>query len=1256
MHSERDYLVKYVFPELGARCAKRGLSLVPIDLRWGVTEEEAEQGKALEICLEEIENCRPYFIGILGERYGWVPDSYQVPDYEKFDWLKDFEKGHSITALEIYQGVLKNKDMKTRAFFYFRNPDFIKDVPQSKQADVNSENDNSHKKLNDLKEKIKSIYNLDTLQGNFTESYCCKYKGLMINWAQVKFDLATTISSEDYKVIEELVVDDNLLDNNEYISLTPIQKHIVDKYGVVSLAGLEEFGSEVLEDLWSAIEQEYPDSDEKLNHLLIENNYHNNFAYKLTKTFQERSEIQTQIENYLLDNNIKKPLILYGETGSGKSAIMAETAKRFANVYEDVFVIQRYVNCTPKSSNIIEIVKNIIETICLQFELKVKDENLNNVEAINSYFYEIIGELKKQDKKILICIDAINQLHPAFEPEKLNWLPMRLPENVFVLISSTKGKLTERAKIFNLPSIEIGELKTEQQKRIITSYLNQYRKTIEDIDLEVLLSKNNASSPLYLTVTAEELRIFSSFELLHNFIKYMPESTSEIFDYVLERHEKDFGFDFVKTTLSIIETGLYGVLEYDLIQMLKEDFKENFTTNKWIKFYYSIAAYLSSAGEGYLKLFHQQFSEAVRNRYFPNFEDEKEFIRKHAHYGFNRIKNNRDDTDFSLVNTGIYLYQIADSKKLEQLIEFILLEENFNASNRMILRELIQYVITNHPIPEEKILQDILTKVYSKEVPFETIKLIYDIGIDFKDSGYSKWAIFLFETVSNICRKFTENGVAGNEIFQLLALSLLEIGLNNTKSGFIDSELKYYKLAHSILDSYIRTNEDNIPFVRYFSFCCCYIGRAYFKIGKAKIAINYFNNAIDKLEILISREPKNTDLKHDLVVAYNDIAQLHLDIMQNEMAMELFNKSIRIIRNIVATNPENQVYLNTLMQSLGHLGDINRSMGNFSKALDYFQESKKINKKLISYKPYNTNHRRNLSVQYNSIGRIFREMKEIEKALMNFKKSLVIIVELLAIEEHRADFLHDLSFSLNHIAHCYFALNQKEDALKYYVESLKIRKKLIAIDPQRIDYKQDLSVSLNYVGKALKDKGDDNEAIKYFEKEIELLNEISHFHKNKKNYESLIRKTQLLADLFYKKGVIIKALEYYNIIINTLNQMILLEPENYDLRRELAMSFKITGKIFANYGNIEKAKGFFTKMQIILEELVLHYSDNIDCRIGCAFSYWYIFSVSIAKEDKLLWLTKAKAILEPLIDEGVTHGQLEELWGMVNGAIDKQEK
>jgi hypothetical protein len=43
-----------------------------VDLRWGITDEQKAEGQVLPICLAEIKRCRPYFIGLLGERYGWI--------------------------------------------------------------------------------------------------------------------------------------------------------------------------------------------------------------------------------------------------------------------------------------------------------------------------------------------------------------------------------------------------------------------------------------------------------------------------------------------------------------------------------------------------------------------------------------------------------------------------------------------------------------------------------------------------------------------------------------------------------------------------------------------------------------------------------------------------------------------------------------------------------------------------------------------------------------------------------------------------------------------------------------------------------------------------------------------------------------------------------------------------------------------------------------------------------------------------------
>ena len=70
MMAERDYLVTRVFPALRRYCGERDVSLYELDLRWGISEEESKQGKVVDICLKEIQDTRPFFIGLLGERYG----------------------------------------------------------------------------------------------------------------------------------------------------------------------------------------------------------------------------------------------------------------------------------------------------------------------------------------------------------------------------------------------------------------------------------------------------------------------------------------------------------------------------------------------------------------------------------------------------------------------------------------------------------------------------------------------------------------------------------------------------------------------------------------------------------------------------------------------------------------------------------------------------------------------------------------------------------------------------------------------------------------------------------------------------------------------------------------------------------------------------------------------------------------------------------------------------------------------------------
>jgi tetratricopeptide (TPR) repeat protein len=123
LQAEREYLIKKVFPELRALCRERGVTFTEVDLRWGLTDEQQRLGRIIRTCLEEIDRCRPFFIGIIGERYGWIPEYHEVmmdPEIqERYPWIESLSlEGASILEMEFTHGVLNGGG--DSAYFYHR--------------------------------------------------------------------------------------------------------------------------------------------------------------------------------------------------------------------------------------------------------------------------------------------------------------------------------------------------------------------------------------------------------------------------------------------------------------------------------------------------------------------------------------------------------------------------------------------------------------------------------------------------------------------------------------------------------------------------------------------------------------------------------------------------------------------------------------------------------------------------------------------------------------------------------------------------------------------------------------------------------------------------------------------------------------------------------------------------------------------------------------------------------------------------------
>uniref|UniRef100_A0A3Q1AT66 TROVE domain-containing protein n=1 Tax=Amphiprion ocellaris TaxID=80972 RepID=A0A3Q1AT66_AMPOC len=216
MHSERDVLVRSVFPELRRRAAQHRLHLQEVELRWGVTEEESE--RAAQLCLSEV--CRSQMlVGILGERYGMAPPKPDLPDLPHSKpanvLLLQRSKRHQVCVLNLFVKLMSIKGLVGYGKGVV-DPGFCcsRSVPVAWRSHFAAESKNAESKMASLKKRL-----LDSdVKSCFCLSYSCEWGGLVEGKPHLK-------KLEDFGkfVLEDLwmAVTNILIDTSQHLVFYP---------------------------------------------------------------------------------------------------------------------------------------------------------------------------------------------------------------------------------------------------------------------------------------------------------------------------------------------------------------------------------------------------------------------------------------------------------------------------------------------------------------------------------------------------------------------------------------------------------------------------------------------------------------------------------------------------------------------------------------------------------------------------------------------------------------------------------------------------------------------------------------------------------------------------------------------------------------------------------------------------------------------------------------------------------------------------
>ena len=143
-------------PKLDRVLSNYGSSVGLCDLNWGLNTqdkgEEESTGKKLDVCFDLIRSASPFFVVILGERYGLIPDEKACEALAE----NGIEyHGQSIVEMEMEYYNLQKEGKTNRAIYLFRQP-----IPAEKMTEENrkiyiAESDEERLNVERLKEKIR---------------------------------------------------------------------------------------------------------------------------------------------------------------------------------------------------------------------------------------------------------------------------------------------------------------------------------------------------------------------------------------------------------------------------------------------------------------------------------------------------------------------------------------------------------------------------------------------------------------------------------------------------------------------------------------------------------------------------------------------------------------------------------------------------------------------------------------------------------------------------------------------------------------------------------------------------------------------------------------------------------------------------------------------------------------------------------------------------------------------------------------------
>ncbi|PKN87602.1 MAG: hypothetical protein CVU46_03995 [Chloroflexi bacterium HGW-Chloroflexi-8] len=1000
MQAERDELVKFIFPRLRKLCEQRGVTWGEVDLRWGITDEK--QGEVLPICLQEIRNCRPFFIGILGQRYGWIPKQIPIELLEQEGWLGEHEQ-HSITELEILHGVLNDPNMRKTAFFYFRDPTYLESI-------------NPDERLNFIEQPGQQEIEM---------------------WG---YDQAQQLAETRRAKLENLK---ERIRKSGY----PVQEN----YPTPSV-----FGELVYKDLAGVIETLFPPGSQP-DALEQEANEQEAFARARFNAYLKRDK-----DFSCLDGHFRSgvgPLVVTGESGSGKSALLANWVDQFQEQNPKIPVIKHFIGATPFSADWAFLVRRLLAEFNRHFGLELLFPL--DPAALRAAFANGIHQAAQKGEFILI-LDGLDQLEdiPNTGARELLWLPESLPVNVHLYLSALPGPSLEEVTRRGWQVMQLEPFSHQETRSFISEYLSIYAKALNDIQVERICASPLHGNPLYLRVLLEELRQFGIFEQLDQQInRYVNvASIPQLFALIFERLEMDYERPkkgLVGWVLKLIWGTRRGLAEQELLDLAGNE-PGPLAHAIWSPLFLALEPFLIIRS-GLISFFHNYLRQAIQEHYLTDLVQQQTIHNTLAAYFLKRESSFRtlDELPWQLAKAGdwyqltnvlsspSFLFELWQQNEYDAKMFWAQIEENSNArmvaAYQLVLESPEEYLRYLRPLaslllagghPQEAlILQEArLRNSENQQDPGSLALVLGDVAMLQAGCGMYAQAAEYYQREAEILLQLGDLRGQVRARFNLANLLKMQGDVQQALSIYQDCE-KFWKEKDDLISlSQVLGNRGNI--LR--------------DLGKMEEALALFR---EKQHLCWQ-----TGARREFARALESQATIYMQRGDWDKASQLLYQEEQILRELGE--------ISSLPTCLGNQAIVKQEQGRLDEAQIIYQNHEALCRQM--------NDQRGLAEAFGRQGTLFLTQRNYEPAMQKFRQQETLCRELGIKDE--------LQVSLGNQAMIWRAAGDLEKALDLHREKEHICREL--------GNQKALAIALGNIGNIYADRGDWQVAMElYREKE-----------------------------------------------------------------------------------------------------------------------------------------------------------------------------